>query len=349
MQAMSIVTGPAAATSTIAVAGPSHHQTGARASSKTPARRSRRHFIGSCAAIAAAAVGAPVRASVAAGIDIIDSHTHFYDPSRPEGVPWPGRSDAQLYRPVYPRDYKSVSAPYGITGTVVIEASAWLEDNAWILELARNEGVIAGFVGRLTPGDPSFGTGLARFARNPLFRGIRVSGRDVGGLADPARLRDLAALAAHDLALDVNGDTSSLTVVAAVARAVPGLRIVIDHVANVTIDGKVPPDAWLTGMQAASAQRNVFCKVSGLVEGTGRRDGKAPADLEFYRPVLDAVWARFGEERLIYGSNWPVSELFAPFGTVHRLVEGYFKARGDSATRRYFADNARAAYKWVNR
>jgi len=140
-----------------------------------------------------------------------------------------------------------------------------------------------------------------------------------------------------------------LSAVAAVARAVPSLRIVIDHVANVGIDGKAPPAQWLNGMQASARQPNVFCKVSGLVEGTGRRDGKAPSDTGFYRPVLDAVWARFGGERVIYGSNWPVSEIFAPFGTVHQIVATYFKSHGDQALRQYFSENGRRAYRWVSR
>lgn len=309
----------------------------------------RREFIRSSAAMAAAAVATPSVALPQPDTEIIDCHTHFYDPGRPQGVPWPGKADTALYRPVYPRDYKVVSAPHGITGTVVVEASAWLEDNQWVLDLARDERVIAGFVGRLTPGDPSFAAGVTRFAGNPLFRGIRVSGGNVAGLTEPGTLRDLEVLAGHDLSLDVNGNVSSLPAVAAVARAVPRLRIVIDHVANVAIDGKAPPADWLSGMDAVSRQRNVFCKVSGLVEGSGRRDGKAPADIEFYRPVLDAVWERFGEERVIYGSNWPVSALFAPFGTVHQIVAGYFKERGQRASRRYFAGNARTAYKWVKR
>jgi L-fuconolactonase len=307
----------------------------------------RREFVGASAAIAAA-LAAPSIAAPQHDGDIIDCHTHFYDPGRPQGVPWPNKSDRTLYRPVYPRDYKALSASHGVTGTVVVEASAWLEDNQWILDMAHDEPLIAGFVGRLTPGDPSFAAGVARFVRNPLFRGIRVSGGDVAGLTDQGRLRDLDILAAHDLSLDVNGNVSSLPAVATVAGAVPRLRIVVDHVANVAIDGKAPPADWLRGMDAVSRQHNVFCKVSGLVEGSGRRGG-APSDVEFYRPVLDAVWDRFGEERVIYGSNWPVSELFAPFTTVHEIVSAYFKTRGEKAARQYFAGNARTAYKWVTR
>jgi L-fuconolactonase len=310
----------------------------------TPGHLTRREFFG-----VSAAVGGSLMAVRQPAPDIIDCHTHFYDPGRPQGVPWPDRSDAALYRPVYPRDYRAVAAPYGITGTVVVEASAWPEDNQWVLDLAVGEPVIKGLVGRLVPGEPSFAAGLARFGANPLFRGIRVSGADVSSLMKSTKLRDLEALAGRDLALDVNGDVASLTAVASVAHAVPRLRMVIDHVANVKIDGKAPPATWVNGMRAAAAQPNVFCKVSGLVEGSGRRNGNAPSDVEFYRPVLDTVWALFGEERLIFGSNWPVSEPFAPFGTVHHIVATYFASRGERASRRYFAENARTAYKWIRR
>jgi L-fuconolactonase len=320
-----------------------------RASEGGLAGATRRDFIRTSGTIAAAAMAGISGTAMSSDSEVIDCHTHFYDPGRPQGVPWPDVSDRTLYRAVYPRDYRTLAAPLGITGTVVVEASAWAEDNDWILDLARDETVIRGFVGRLSPGEPSFAAEIRRLTRNELFRGIRVSGDDVNGLTESGRLRDLAILAEHDLSLDVNGAVSSLPAVAAIARAVPSLRIVIDHVANVAIDGGIPPADWLKGMEAAAKGPHVYCKVSGLVEGTGRRNGQAPAAVGFYRPVIDAVWNRFGEERLIFGSNWPVSEGFAPLPTVQRIVSEYFHARGDRASRRYFAENARTAYKWLAR
>ncbi len=280
--------------------------------------------------------------------DLIDCHTHFYDPTRPQGVPWPGKNEAQLYRRVLPADFKRLATPLGITGTVVVEASAWLEDNQWILDLAQDEPFIKGFVGHLNPGEVEFPPQVKRFARHKLFRGIRVSGGEVKRLIEPDRLNHLGLLAELDLSLDVNGGVDSLSSVAAIARAVPSLRIVIDHVANVRIDGEAPPSAWQEGMRQAAEQRNVFCKVSGLVEGSGRRPGQAPRDLSFYRPVLDHVWRLFAPDRVIYGSNWPVSELFANFATVHALVRSYC-AEQERDCGRFFAANARAAYQWVRR
>ncbi len=89
--------------------------------------------------------------------------------------------------------------------------------------------------------------------------------------------------------------------------------------------------------------------MSGLVEGTGRSDGTAPRDVEFYRPVLDAMREMFGPERLIYASNWPVSERFAPLGTVQGIIADYFRSHGRRAEEHVFSKTAHAAYKWVRR
>ena len=65
---------------------------------------------------------------------VIDTHTHFYDPSRTQGVPWPNKDDDFLYRTVLPNEYKAMTMPLGVRGTVVVEASKWFEDNLWILK-----------------------------------------------------------------------------------------------------------------------------------------------------------------------------------------------------------------------
>ena len=85
------------------------------------------------------------------------------------------------------------------------------------------------------------------------------------------------------------------------------------------------------------------------MEGTGKTDGTAPHDIEFYRPVLDVVGSSFGEDRVIYGSNWPVSERFAKLATVQGIVHDYFSAKGPEVLEKFFARNAQTAYRWVRR
>jgi L-fuconolactonase len=145
------------------------------------------------------------------------------------------------------------------------------------------------------------------------------------------------------------GGAEILPIADRLAKEVPTLRIVIDHLAGVVVNGKVPPVDWLEKMKALARRTNVYVKVSGLVEGTGRRDGTAPRDVEFYRPVLDVMREMFGAERLIYASNWPVSERFAPLATVQGIVGEYFRSHGRRAEEQVFSRSSMAAYRWVQR
>ena len=283
-------------------------------------------------------------------ITVIDAHTHFYDPTRPAGVPWPPREDKLLYRRVLPEDYRVLPVPRPVTGTVVVEASPSVEDNQWVLDLAAKEAFIVGLVGNLPVGTKEFAGHLRRFAANKVFRGIRIRDRKLDGtLDDTAFVSDLKLLADHDLTLDLVGGTEILLFADRLTRMVPLLRIIIDHLAGVVVDGKAPPADWLEKMKALAGRPEIYFKVSGLVEGTGRSDGSAPRDVEFYRPVLDAMREMFGPERLIYASNWPVSERFAPLTTVQGIVGDYIRSHGRSAEEMVFSQSAKAAYNWVKR
>jgi L-fuconolactonase len=306
----------------------------------------RREFLAGATVLSAAALAGCATRSPNRSATFIDTHTHFYDPSRPEGVPWPPPDDPLLHRTVLPAEFRRLAEPLGIGGTVVVEASPWVEDNQWVLDLAANEPFLMGLVGHLKPGHPGFADHLERFARNRRFRGIRTG---LWGVKfDPAQdamLQDLARLADRDLALDVLIGPDQLPAVAQLAEQLPTLRLVIDHCANVRIDGKTPPANWQDGLRRCSDHRNIFMKVSGLVEGTGRTDGSAPDDPEFYRPVLDAVWEAFGEDRVVFGSNWPVSARFASLATVQAIVAGYFGGHGVRVTEKFFRHNAVGVYR----
>ena len=280
-------------------------------------------------------------------IPIIETHTHFYDPTRPVGVPWPAKSEALLYRPVLPAEFKALTKPFGITGTIIVEASPWLEDNQWLLDLAQNDPFIVGIVGNLSPGTDLFAQQLSRFAKNPLFRGIRISATAIHQQIDQQQfVSDLKRMVDHDLELDVNGGPEMSLLVDQLAQKLPQLRIVINHLANLKIDGQSPPLSWKGDLKSAAKHQNVYLKVSALVE-SARVNGKAvPQNLSHYRPVLQAAWETFGVDRLIFGSNWPVSDLAAPYGTVFHIVSEFFQEQGADAIEKFFARNAQEAYRW---
>jgi L-fuconolactonase len=302
--------------------------------------------------LASVALFAPgLSAANAALPQIVDTHTHFYDPTRPEGIPWPGKG-SPLYRTVLPRDWLAVANPLGITHTVVVEASNRLEDNAWILDLAAREKGIVGFVGNLLLHDPDFEKHLRRFAAHPIFRGLRVAANDLRTRIDAADFRrGLTLLADLGLSLDVNGPPSLLATIAKLATDFPSLRIVVDHVGSAGDPARLTAE-WRDGIHALTARTNVFCKISALIEQTAQSSaeyGKAPRDTAYYAPILDTCWRAFGEDRVIYGSNWPVSEKGGSYADQFRIVSEYFAQKAQPVREKFFSKNSRLAYRWIER
>lgn len=277
---------------------------------------------------------------------IIDTHTHFYDPSRPQGVPWPGEG-TDLYRTVLPAHHRQVSAGLGVTGTVVVEASAWIDDNQWILDLAADDPWIVGLVGHVDPLRSEFGSDIERFAGNPLFRGIRVGGDPFKDIDAGSFMSDMELLASKGLELDVLMNIDHWDNFCEFARRLPELAIVINHIALVPVDGDAPNSRWIDCMKRAAEFPRVFMKGSGVVETTV--DKPAPADLAYYEPTLDALWDAFDEDHIVYGSNWPVSDLHADFGTAFSIVKAYVERRGRAAAEKYWWKNAKQAYGFVDR
>ncbi len=276
---------------------------------------------------------------------IIDTHTHFYDPSRPQGVPWPTPDQPLLYRTVLPDHCKALALPVGVTGTVVVEASNWLEDNQWILDLAAQDGFLVGLVGHIDPNRPLFAAELARFAANPLFRGIRCGGRYFENIEQGSFLADMALLAAKDLQLDVLLRHEHFAGLIALAQRLPELRIVIDHIGHMPIDGQAITPEWVAHYQRLAAQPNITMKVSALMEQSVIQP--APTDLAYYRPTLDILWQTFGEDRLIYGSNWPVCERAGDYYVEGiNIVKSYFQEKGEAAYQKYFWQNAQRVYRY---
>ncbi|MBT3604889.1 MAG: amidohydrolase family protein [Candidatus Latescibacteria bacterium] len=278
---------------------------------------------------------------------IIDTHTHFYDPTRPQGIPWPPKDNALLHRQVLPTHFRNLVESEGVTGTIVVEASVWPEDNQWILDLAENEPFIVGFIGNLDPSDPNFESHLDRFSANPLFRGIRLGGGRIKNFSLDDFYGVAKKMTDRNLGIDLLIRTPELAATAALAARIPELHIVINHIAHVPVNGQAPDPDWVDGMRAVAQHPNVYMKGSAFVEMA--QDTPAPNEVSYYVPTLDMLWDIFGENRIVYGSNWPVCERAAPYSTVINIVSEYFKSKGEEAAEKYFWKNAKAAYKWIER
>jgi L-fuconolactonase len=288
----------------------------------------------------------------AASMPIIDTHIHIFDTGRPGGVPWPSKEDTILYRPALPARYRKIAEAVGVTGAVVVEASPLLEDNQWVLEMARDNTIIVGTVGNLEPGNPGFGKHLDRFQRNPLFLGIRYGylwDRNLGkDLSKPEFISDLKFLAGAGLQLDTYvPDPALMSDVVRLTEKVPTLRVVIDHLPELDFPAESRAlSAFLANLQELGSRPQVYVKLSAFLR---RVDGRVPKDLSFYRAKLEELWDIFGENRLLYGSDWPNSDLWVGYAEQLDVLRQYFIAKGTIIAEKFFWRNSVAAYRWQKR
>lgn len=285
-------------------------------------------------------------------LPVLDAHIHLYDPLRPGGVPWPEKSDTVLARPALPARYMREAARFGVVGAVAVECSPLSADNQWLLDMAAAHEEIVGVIGNLDPCAVNFDAELERLHAQPLFLGFRYGnlwGRDLAAdLEKPGFIEGLKKLAQAGLTFEsANPDARLIAALRRVAERVPELRMVVDHLPHATVPTEAAVRAaWWADLRALAANPRVYVKLSEIPV---RVDGRLETAPSFYQPQLDKLCALFGEDQLIFGSDWPNSDHVASYAETFALVEGCMAGRSAAARAKYFWRNSVAAYRWKPR
>jgi L-fuconolactonase len=308
---------------------------------------SRRAFLGSATAVGASTI----TIAQAAPIPIIDCHIHLFDQNRPQGAPYSGGGKGSK-EPALPPRYRRLATPLGIVGAIEIEASPWVEDNLWVLEVEETDPIMVGSIGNLQPEKPEFKQYLGRYHKNKLFLGIRYGNNWGYNLAaqvsNPAFIEGLKLMQQADLALDTaNPRPDLLEAVLTVTDKVPGLRIIIDHLPSMFVGLDAGGRAAVEGTLRELAKRTqVYVKLSEVLRLV---DGKASTDPALYQPILDYLFDIFGENHVIFGSDWPNEFAAENLPAIVKIAQDYFSAKSRMAAEKYFWRNSVAAYKWLKR
>jgi predicted TIM-barrel fold metal-dependent hydrolase len=295
----------------------------------------------------AAALDASAARAQAAPIPIVDCHIHLFDQTRPQGVPYSGGGANQ--EPALPARYRKLAAPLGVVAAIEIEASPWVEDNLWVLEQEQTDPMMVGTIGNLQPEKPEFKEYLDRYRKNRLFLGIRYGNlwgySLVNQLADPSFVDGLKLLQQAGLTMDTaNPRADLIEAILRVNDRIPDLRIVFDHLPGFLprLDGAARI-AVETNLREMAKRPAIFVKVSQVMRIV---DGKASTDPALYKPVLDFFFDTFGEDKVIFGSDWPNATAVDNLPVIVRIVRDYFDRKGLIASEKYFWKNSLAAYKW---
>ncbi len=282
-------------------------------------------------------------------IPIIDTHIHLFDATRPQGAPYagPGGDSPQVSLP--PR-YRSLAVPLGIVGAIKVEASPWIEDNLWALQVAEEDTMIVGVIGNLQPDKSDFSETLDRFGKNKLFRGIRYGnlwGYDLGKQVDnPVFIEGMQRLAAADLVLDsANPDMALLRGIVRLSDRVPELRIIIDHLPAME-PTKSERAEYEKLLQELKQRRQVSMKLSTVIH---RVDGAVSTELGAHLERIESLLEVFGEDRVIFGSDWPNSDGVATLPAIVKLVRDFLATQSPSIAEKILWRNSLDFYDWTPR
>jgi L-fuconolactonase len=201
----------------------------------------------------------------------------------------------------------------GVLRAVLIQVIHYRWDNSYVANALKRYPTLFQAVCRVNPEDPASPDHLSQLTEDG-FRGVRLSpaagaeGDWIRGPLMPALWRRCAQL---KVPMTLLIPAARLPDIFPLLEANPDLTVVIDHMASCPLDR---PDLMKHLLNLAHYPK-VFVKISGLYEVS-----KQPY------PYLDAqahvrqLCETFGARRLMWASNWPVSE---PQCSYARSVELY--------------------------
>jgi L-fuconolactonase len=240
---------------------------------------------------------------------VIDAHQHLWNPAR-VAYDWLGPDLGPINREIEFPELAPLLAATGVERTVLVQSADNQADTEYMFEVATAHPEIAAIVAWVPLDDPvAVAASLPALRERPGFAGIRNL---IHTQPDPDWLlrtdvdESLGLLEAHDVPFDVVSVLPRhLEHLPELSRRHPGLRMVIDHLSKPPIKvGSHQP--WLDLIARAAENPRVFAKVSGLYPATGDMADWTADDI---RPYLEIALRLFGPDRLMFGSDWPISVL----------------------------------------
>jgi L-fuconolactonase len=272
----------------------------------------------------------------------IDAHQHFwrYDAVRDA---WITESMAALKRDFVPDNLSVELKANGMDGSIAVQADQSENETKFLLDLAEKNSRIAGVVGWVDLLSPRVGERLEYFSRFSKLRGFRHIAQaepDDRFLVREDFVKGVSQLRRFGFTYDILIYPRQLPAAIDLVAALPEQNFVIDHGAKPEVEsGKISP--WAAHIREIAQNKNVFCKVSGLVTEADWKHWKA----RDFKPYLDVVFDAFGAERLMFGSDWPVCLLAGTYRQVMQLIEDYAKGFSLADKDRIFGGNAARFYR----
>ena len=255
----------------------------------------------------------------------IDAHQHFwrYDA---DDYPWIGNGMDMLRRDFLPQDLRPLLDVHAIDACIAVQARADEAETGFLLQLAGEHDWIAAVIGWVELRADDLDARLARWGDERKLAGFRHLLQDetdvASALAEPAFNHGVSAMQdrAQVFELLVRG-ADQLAATPALCARHDQHWLVLDHLGKPAIGG-ADDDRWKATLKELAAMPHVLCKLSGLVTEVVTQE----LDDGVVRRYLDAAMEAFGPQRLMFGSDWPVCLLRAPYAEVHRIIDEWARS-----------------------
>ena len=220
-------------------------------------------------------------------------------------------------------DYDATPGGRQVDKIILIEStldpSQTVQGNKWMLDLVAASDQLYSYVGNMDPtaDQGTFDGWLAELGANNLLVGIRVPNgiwdTQAGNLGATS-IANIDKLVALGISVLEAPDDAPTGLIVGLATHWPSAKIVVDHDGGRNHDF-LPDPSWEARLTEISAKRNVYVKVSDITRWNEAEQGaefttpyNSSTDVSKYLPALDVLYTKFGADRLLWGSNWPVSD-----------------------------------------
>lgn len=274
----------------------------------------------------------------------IDAHQHFWQ-FNPVRDSWITDEMSVIQKDFFPDDFKPVLQQNGLDGCVAVQASQSEEETGFLISLASRHDFIKGIVGWVDLQADDIEERLEKYKSVPFVKGFRhvLQGepqRDL--MLNPNFERGIEALQQHGFTYDILIFPDQVKFSAELVASFPEQKFVIDHIAKPYIKRK-EIDEWKKDMEKIAKYENLYCKISGMVTEADWKGWKK----EDFTPYLDVVVNAFGANRILFGSDWPVSLVAASYEEMLAIVKDYFASFSKEEQDRFFGLNAIRFYNLI--
>ena len=203
----------------------------------------------------------------------------------------------------------------GVGAPIAIQAAQSIDETRFLMDIAGETEFVLGVTGWVPLERPDALDTLGELAKNEYLKAIRPMIHDLQDplwITRPQVRRNLHGLADLGQRLELLTYSEHLPAAYDVLAAIPELPAVINHMSKpVYLWGD---DAqWRTWMSRHAQRPNTYCKLTGMVTEVGPQWTE-----EGLRRYVDYVFEQFGTERVIFGSDWPISRQLLQY---HEVVE----------------------------